>query len=83
MIYLDHAATTPLHPEARRAMEPFLERIHGNPSSVHAVGQEARRALDDARDRIAAALGALTGCFLGWLWFAIPLMRKPRQRGAH
>ena len=31
---------------------------------------------------IAAALGALTGCFLGWLWFAIPLMRKPGQRGA-
>lgn len=32
---------------------------------------------------IAAALGALTACFLGWLWFAVPLMRKSRQRGAH
>jgi hypothetical protein len=32
---------------------------------------------------VGAALGALTGCFLGWLWFAVPLMRKSRQRGAH
>jgi cysteine desulfurase len=59
MIYLDHAATTPLHPEARRAMEPFLTAVYGNPSSLHAAGQAARRALDDARDRMAAALGAL------------------------
>jgi cysteine desulfurase len=58
MIYLDHAATTPLRPEAREAMEPFLGGVYGNPSSLHAVGQEARRALDDARDRVAAALGA-------------------------
>jgi cysteine desulfurase len=58
MIYLDNAATTPLHPEARRAMEPFLGEVYGNPSSLHAAGQEARRALDDARDRIATALGA-------------------------
>jgi cysteine desulfurase len=58
MIYLDHAATTPLHPEARRAMEPFLTQQFGNPSSLHHAGQEARRALDDARDRLAAALGA-------------------------
>jgi cysteine desulfurase len=57
MIYLDHAATTPLHPEARRAMEPLLAGAYGNPSSLHAAGQEARRALDEARDRIAAALG--------------------------
>jgi cysteine desulfurase len=58
MIYLDHAATTPLRPEAREAMEPFLGEVYGNPSSLHAAGQEARRALDDARDRVAAALGA-------------------------
>ena len=58
MIYLDHAATTPLHPEARRAMEPFLAGEYGNPSSLHAAGQEAHRALDAARDGIAAALGA-------------------------
>src|SRR6266571_4263989 len=58
MIYLDHAATTPLHPEARRAMEPFLGERYGNPSSLHACGQDARRALDEARDRLAAAVGA-------------------------
>src|SRR5437870_3074664 len=58
MIYLDHAATTPLHPEARRAMEPSLADEYGNPSSLHTAGQEARRALDNARDRIAAGLGA-------------------------
>jgi cysteine desulfurase len=61
VIYLDHAATTPLHPEARRAMEPFLADEYGNPSSLHAAGQKARRALDDARDRIAAGLGAHAG----------------------
>jgi cysteine desulfurase len=58
MIYLDHAATTPLHPEARRAMEPFHGEVYGNPSSLHAAGQAARRALDDARDGVAVALGA-------------------------
>src|SRR2546421_2306180 len=58
MIYLDHAATTPLRAEVRAAMEPFAEAIYGNPSSLHAVGQEARRALDRARDRIAGVLGA-------------------------
>ena len=59
MVYLDHAATTPLHPEARRAMEPFLGEVYGNPSSLHAAGQAARRALDDARDRVALALEAV------------------------
>jgi cysteine desulfurase len=58
MIYLDHAATTPCRPEAVAAMVPLLGETYGNPSSVHAVGQDARRALDAARDRVAAALGA-------------------------
>src|SRR4051812_25550218 len=57
MIYLDHATTTPLHPDARRAMEPFLAQSFGNPSSLHAAGQEARRALDAARDDVACRLG--------------------------
>jgi cysteine desulfurase len=58
-IYLDHAATTPLRAEARAAMEPFLgPAAFGNPSSLHADGQTARRALDGARDTIARALGA-------------------------
>src|SRR5438105_4593886 len=58
MIYLDYNATTPLCDEARQAMEPFLARHYGNPSSVHAAGREARAALDDARDRLADLLGA-------------------------
>ena len=57
-LYLDHAATTPLRPEARAAMEPFLSpEAFGNPSSLHADGQRAKRALDTARDILAAALG--------------------------
>ena len=58
MIYLDYNATTPLCDEARQAMEPFLVRHYGNPSSVHAAGREARAAVDDARDRLADLLGA-------------------------
>jgi cysteine desulfurase len=58
MIYLDYNATTPLCGGAREAMEPFLSRHYGNPSSVHAAGREARAAVDDARDRLADLLGA-------------------------
>jgi cysteine desulfurase len=58
MIYLDYNATTPLSAAAREAMEPFLSRHYGNPSSVHAAGREARAAVDDARDRLADLLGA-------------------------
>jgi len=57
-IYMDYAATTPLDPEAAEAMRPFLQGGYGNPSSVHATGRTARRALDEARDKIAALLGA-------------------------
>jgi cysteine desulfurase len=56
MIYLDHNATTPLAPEALEAMRPYLERFHGNASSIHAAGRETRAALDDSRDRLAALL---------------------------
>ncbi|MDQ3118298.1 MAG: cysteine desulfurase [Verrucomicrobiota bacterium] len=56
MIYLDYNATTPLCETARSAMRPFLEEHFGNPSSIHAAGREARAALDDARDRLAALL---------------------------
>jgi cysteine desulfurase len=58
MIYLDYNATTPLCTAAREAMEPFLSRHYGNPSSVHAAGREARAGVDDARDRLADLLGA-------------------------
>ncbi len=56
MIYLDYNATTPLCAPALEAMQPYLERHFGNPSSVHAAGREARAAVDDARDRLASLL---------------------------
>lgn len=58
MIYLDHAATTPVHPEVLDAMWPFFRDEFGNASSVHRAGQSARRAVDLARDRVAALIGA-------------------------
>ena len=57
-IYLDHAATTPVRPEVREAMEPFFGPRFGNPSSIHRWGREARVALDEARERVARCLGA-------------------------
>ena len=57
-VYLDSAATTPLRNEALEAMLPFLRGEFANPSSPHAAGQRARRALDDARARTASALNA-------------------------
>jgi len=56
-IYLDYAATTPIHPEVRAAMMPYLNDVFGNASSVHSFGREARAALDAARDTIASLLG--------------------------
>jgi cysteine desulfurase len=57
-IYLDHAATTPLRPDVLEAMEPFLTGNYANPSSIYRPAQEARSALDRARDCAATALGA-------------------------
>ena len=56
MIYLDYNATTPLCDAAREAMLPYLDRLFGNPSSVHAAGRETRAAIDNARDKLAALL---------------------------
>ena len=57
-IYLDHAATTPLRPEALEAMLPLLGDNFGNPSSPHGTGRRARAALDEARERLARPLNA-------------------------
>lgn len=57
-IYLDHAATTPLRPEALEQMLPFLGGEFGNPSSPHAYGRRARAALDEAHERIGRAINA-------------------------
>lgn len=57
-IYLDHAATTPVRPEVVEAMRPHFETRFGNPSSVHGQGRAARSALEEARARLAGAIGA-------------------------
>lgn len=57
-IYLDHAATTPVRPEAVVAMRPFFSELFGNPSSAHSWGREAKDAVEAARATVAAALGA-------------------------
>ena len=58
MHYLDHAATTPVLPEVQEAMQRILAEDFGNPSSAHAFGRRAKEAVEDARDRVAAAIGA-------------------------
>ena len=55
-VYLDHNASTPVHPEVLTEMLPYFGEVFGNPSSVHGFGREARAAVDTARDRIAAFL---------------------------
>ncbi|HXU76763.1 MAG TPA: aminotransferase class V-fold PLP-dependent enzyme, partial [Methylomirabilota bacterium] len=56
-VYFDYNATTPLDPQVRDAMLPFLTEVWGNPSSVHSVGRRARAVLDEARERAARVLG--------------------------
>jgi cysteine desulfurase len=57
-IYLDYAATTPTDPKVLKAMEPFFFGKFGNPSSIHTFGQEAKKAIEDSRERLASFLGA-------------------------
>src|SRR4030042_237019 len=57
-IYLDHAATTPTHPEVVKAMLPFFSDAFGNPSSIYSYGQEAKGALEEARTKVAELIGA-------------------------
>jgi cysteine desulfurase len=90
MIYLDYNATTPMCDKAREAMLPYLDRHFGNPSSVHAAGREARAAVDNARDKLAALLrvkpheliftsGGTESCNLAVLGLA----RCPLSGGGH
>jgi cysteine desulfurase len=68
LAYLDHAATTPMRPEAVEAMLPYLSEQFANPSGSHRAARRARAAVDEARDVVAAALGCdagevvFTGC---------------------
>jgi cysteine desulfurase len=90
MIYLDYNATTPLCDVGRETMLPYLDRHFGNPSSVHAAGREARAAIDNARDKLAALLhvkpheliftgGGTESCNLAVLGLA----RRPSSPGGH
>lgn len=57
-VYLDYAATTPLHPEVKQEMMEALEGTYGNPSSIHSFGRESRKLLDEARSEAARSIGA-------------------------
>ena len=56
-VYADNAATTAMSQTAINAMLPYFDKIYGNPSSLHSVGQAAKEALDAARETVAACLG--------------------------
>jgi cysteine desulfurase len=57
-IYLDYAATTPVHPDVVQAMSPYFTDIYGNPSSLHCCGQEAKQAVEGSRSLVAALINA-------------------------
>ena len=58
LIYMDHAATTPVRPEVLAAMLPYFSESFGNPSSIYTLAQEGRKAVDDSREVVARMLGA-------------------------
>jgi len=57
-VYMDYAATTPMHPDVVQAMIPYMSGMFGNPSSGHSFGKEARTAVEEARVQVASLLGA-------------------------
>lgn len=88
MVYLDHAATTPMRPEAIEALTAALAVV-GNPASIHSAGQHAKRLLEESRERIAATLGAdgieivFTGNGTEAVNLAVKGLWWSRQGGAH
>lgn len=57
-IYVDHAATAPMHPQVIEVMTKVMSQLFGNPSSIHAYGREARHIVDEARDQLAKSINA-------------------------
>ena len=60
LIYMDNAATTPVRPDVLDAMLPYFSHSYGNPSGLYMVAQEARRAVDEAREKVALPSTPLT-----------------------
>ena len=92
IIYLDHAATTPLDPQILELMLPYFTQQAGNPSSIHQLGRTALQALDDAREQVAMVLGCsrreiiFTGGGSEGANLAVKgaaLAQRARGRGAH
>jgi len=63
VIYLDHNATTPVAPEVLEAMLPYLRDTYANPTSDHALGRRSRRAVEEAREQVAAAASMLVTAY--------------------
>ncbi|NLV36439.1 MAG: cysteine desulfurase NifS [Clostridiaceae bacterium] len=57
-IYLDHSATTPVRPEVIEAMMPYFNQRYGNPSSIYSIGRDSKKAIEEARQTVAGAIGA-------------------------
>jgi cysteine desulfurase len=57
-VYVDNSATTPIHPQVIEEMLPYFTEKFGNPSSIHSFGREAKQAMDEARERVAGAIGS-------------------------
>lgn len=88
-VYLDHSATTPVHPDVLAAMLPYLGPEYGNPSSLHHKGQAARRAVEDARSQVAEALNCepdeitFTGSGTESINLALKGIARARGAGGH
>jgi cysteine desulfurase len=89
-VYCDHAATTPCHPEAAKAVYQMLMENWGNPSSIHAYGRRARKEVEEARERVAALIGARTseifftsGGTEADNWALRGIMTTNREKGNH
>ena len=60
LVYMDHAATTPVREEVLEQMIPYMKQYYGNPSSIYTLAQESRRAIDESRENVAHLIGART-----------------------
>lgn len=90
LVYMDHAATTAVHPEVVQEMVPYLHGHFGNPSSIYSIAREAKEAVDSARGKVAAALGAkqdeiffTSGGTESDNWAIKGVMFANRKRGDH